>query len=183
MLTDQALIAQCAKNDSKAHNLLFERYKERVMGICVRYLGDRDEAKDIFQEVFIKIFASIKKEKGKIVSLEKWITTITVRLAINHYHKQRRGFDALDQVDTNTPILSDSELNIIARLDAEKIYAIIQRLPLGYRMVFNLYLIEGFSHKEISEILKISESASRSQLTRAKSLVRAEITQLEKIAL
>jgi RNA polymerase sigma factor (sigma-70 family) len=171
MMPEAVIVALCRKNDRRAQQQLFDCYKGRVLSICLRYAATREEADDILQEAFIRIFESLfQKSDGEIRSLSGWITSVTINTAINHYYKNKKHY--------NVPLSYAEESSaadvggILETLQTEDLLSLIQTMPEGYRLIFNLYIIEGFSHQEIGERISISESASRSQLTRAKEWLR-----------
>lgn len=171
-IDDTRLIEQCKRGKARYQRLLYDKYACKVYPVCYRYAKNEEDAKDILQETFIRVFNKLStfQDKG---SFEGWIRKIAVNVAIRHYHTSLRAIDQVDIENSPEPISSDS---ILDELNAADILEKISALPTGYRMVFNLYAIEGYSHKEISEELGISESASRSQLTRAR---QALITALQ----
>jgi RNA polymerase sigma factor (sigma-70 family) len=171
-MSDHEVIILCNKNDRRAQQILFNSYKRKVMGICLRYASS-PEADDIMQESFIKIFNSLRREKAlKIRSLGAWITRITVNTAINNYNrvKEPERLEDIGNHHYGSPIESGLE-----NLQTEDLIALIQSMPNGYRMVFNLSLVEGFDHSEIAAMLGISESSSRSQLTRAREWLKQKL--------
>ncbi len=176
-MTSQQIIAGCRKNRRKEQNALHDRYKDKVMGICLRFARSEDEAKDLCQESFMKIFKSLKSAR-KIENLESWIHRITVNHAIDDYNKLKRRIDSEPFNQEEQPWFED-EKTIIERLDTIHLLEIINRLPTGFRMIFNLYMIDGFSHEEIAGKLQISTSTSRSQLTRAKRMVKNELKKID----
>lgn len=169
MISETDLITLCKRSDRKGQQLLFDKFRGRVMGICLRFASSRVEADDILQEAFIRIFNSLVKDKSiKIDSLAAWIHKITMNTAITIYHQEQRNEAMLHLSDFER---DDSMLvheSILQDMDEEELLAVIQQMPTGFRLVFNLNIIEGFDHKEIGEKLQITESASRSQLSRAK---------------
>ncbi|MEQ1587597.1 MAG: sigma-70 family RNA polymerase sigma factor [Cyclobacteriaceae bacterium] len=180
MISEVDLIKLCRKNDRKGQQQLFDLFKRKVMGICLRYASSRMEADDILQEAFIKIFHSlIRNETIEIVSLGAWIHRITTNTAITFYYKERNnnGVLQLDQVNEKNSVVSAE--SVLEALNEEELLSLIQEMPLGYRMVFNLAIIEGFDHREIGNKLGITESSSRSQLTRAKAWLKERITKKE----
>lgn len=165
-------LRRCQKRDKKAQRLLYTSYERRIMGVCRRYASNYDEAKDIFQEAFIKIFSQIDKLR-EFKYLEKWMIRTAVNTAINYYHSQRRHNDNLSyDVDDQ---FNDNDESIISQLSNEQLVEIVNELPDGFRLVFNLYVIEGFKHKEIAEMLSISENTSKSQLNRAKQALKQKL--------
>jgi RNA polymerase sigma factor (sigma-70 family) len=166
------LFEQCKKGDPKAQRILYDFFKAKLMGLCRRYTKNRDEAQDVLQESFIKIFTHFKQLESS-EKLESWMKSIVVRTAIDQYHKIKtnslmfsRNEDERDDYsyDPNDEQLTD-----------EYILNIINRLPDGCRMVFNLFAIEGYAHTEIAEMLGISEGTSRSQYHHAKLLLKEKL--------
>ena len=151
-----------------------------VMHIAKRYSPTNEEAEDIFQEAFINIYTGFIKTKT-IDSLRNWIYTISVRIAISYFRKHKARFFIKDTDMTDEPKLSKDDFNIFDKLEYEELMTFIQKLPDGYRLIFNLYLVEGYSHKEIAELLHISESTSRSQLSRCKLLIKDHLKHLRTI--
>ena len=151
------------------------------MGICVRYTVCREEAEDVFHESFIKIFKRIGSVK-KPQYLERWMKHVTINTAINHFRKKNKILhEDIYEIDLE----SNAYENILEEIDQGQLLAIVQKMPEGYKMVFQLYVIEGFTHKEIAKLMKVSENTSKSQLNRAKTylkkqLVNIGITKFEK---
>lgn len=157
-----------------AQQTLFESYKRKVMAICVRYFPDRSEAADVFQESFIKIFGSFSNEsRQEIRSLPAWIHRLTVNTAINAYRSRKSRDEIFSGVFTD--MLTDDAVDILSAIHTEELLVLIQKLPAGYRVVFNLYMIEGYDHNEIAQQLGIQPSTSRSQLTLAKAWLQKRI--------
>jgi len=169
---EQILIAACARQERWAQQELYELYYGKMMGICQRYAGSRDEALDLLHEGFIKIFFNIEKYKPG-TSLSAWIRTIIVNTCIDYYRKSiRRRTEDLDtayQISTDDP-------DILSNLTEREILEAVQSLSPAYRAVFNLYVVEGYSHKEIGEALQITESTSRSNLVKARGKLREYFT-------
>lgn len=164
----KALIKDCVKQKPKAQKELYDLFAPRMMAVCLRYVKSEAEAQDILQEGFLKVFLKIKKFKDN-GSLEAWIRKIMVNTAIDFIRKEKHY---LHQIEIKDEIIPGQQEEILAALEAEQLMEIIRELPDGYRWVFNLYAIEGYSHAEIGEQLQISESTSRSQYTRARALLR-----------
>ena len=138
------------------------------MGICVRYIKDRDESKDVFQEATLKIFTDIKKLKEPN-AFEGWARRIIINAALNYIKHQKSYLFALQaNAIEREADLDRSDEQVLQRLDQEHLINVIYTLPEGYRTVFNLSIVDGFSHAEIAEMLNITESTSRSQLSKAK---------------
>ncbi len=167
----QKLIIKCKKNDRNAQTALYSACKKQVMGICLRYSTTQVEAEDNFQEVFIKIFHDIISLKDP-QAYWAWMKKLTVRSCID---KKRKRIIVAD-TDFNDLIMGNNEYEkIFDRLETEEIIQLINQLPEGYKTVFNLYEIEGYSHKEIASLLDISEGTSKSQLSKAKSALNGKL--------
>lgn len=173
--TDEELIALCRKGDSAAQSELYKRYSRKLWGVCLRYAKNQMSAEDILQEGFIRIFKYLDQYKGE-GSFEGWMRRTIVNTAINYYKKNLSSKDELD-VDEMINIQSDNA-DAISQMSAEEILSVVQSLPTGYRTVFNMYVIEGISHKDIAAELNISENTSKSQLSRARSILQEKILKL-----
>lgn len=163
-ISDTRLIEKCKKGKARYQKVLYDRYSCKVYPICYRYAKNEEDAKDILQETFIRVFNKLEtfQDKG---SFEGWIKRIAVNVAIRHYQNTVKK---IDQHDIEKVQEISSQESILSELNAEDILKKISELPNGYRLVFNMYALEGYSHKEIAEKLGISEGSSRSQLTRAR---------------
>ena len=170
MLGEQELIDGCRKGDRASQKALYDRYCRKMMVVCLRYSKSSAEAEDILQEAFVKVFQAIKdfRQESK---LETWITRIMVNTALN---AQRKKLYLFPMVDVTEIVLPDEEMSI-SGIHFTQLLEIIQSLPQGCQIVFNLFAIEGYSHKEIAESLGISEGTSKSQFARAKSLLQAKL--------
>jgi RNA polymerase sigma-70 factor (ECF subfamily) len=167
-MTEEVLLQGCIKNDASAQQELYQRCSPKMLSVCYRYAKNREDAEDMLQEGFIKVFSQISKFE-KRGSLEGWILRIMVHTCINHLKKNKKFNDNVDLAyDGNLVVREDYIPSII---QAKQIVETIRTLPVGYRTVLNLYAIEGYSHKEIGQLLDIEESTSRSQYTRAKSML------------
>lgn len=166
-------IQACTKGDVKAQNELYDLYKVKMFGVCMRYAKDRAEAEDFLLEGFHKVFKDLKQfKKGN--SLEGWIRRIMMNTALMHIRKKR-----IFEISINEEItISEARLenDFIQQMNVNEIIHAIQQLPIGYQTIFNLFAIEGFSHQEIAEKLDISASTSRSQYTRAKKSLQKILT-------
>lgn len=178
MRSEKDLISGCRENDPRAQTAFYNLYKGRLMGICRRYAKNREEAEDIFQEAFIKIFRSIRNlQKDEAVG--SWVRQIVVNTAINYYHQHLKqanlqvDYDDVAQISSN-----DDHLHVLSQLGNEELVSLVNQLPDGYRMVFNLYVMDGFNHREIGEMLQIAENTSKSQLSRAKELLRKKLREI-----
>ena len=163
---EKELVAACIRNDRLAQKELYDRYARVMMAVCMRYVGDKDRAQDVLQEAFIKVFVSLPSFTGS-GSLEGWIRRIVVNTALESLRKC--------DVMRDAAAIEDAEM----RLSAEDLLGVIAALPPGFRTVFNMYAIEGYSHKEIADMLGISEGTSRSQYNRARSLIQKKIQEMQ----
>ena len=170
----EEIIKGCQKGKASAQKALYELYAPKMFGVCLQYCKDHTEAEDCLQEGFIKVFNNIKKFRSE-GSFEGWVRRIMVNTTIESFRK-KKPVSSLEDV-TMVPV-EDAEADEDAELiDAEEVYKIIRELPSKYRMVFNLYALEGLSHKEIAEILDISVGTSKSNLSRARKWIKDKITE------
>jgi RNA polymerase sigma factor (sigma-70 family) len=167
-MTEEIMLQGCLDNLSIAQEALYNRFSPRMLGVCYRYARNREDAEDMLQEGFMKVYSQIHQYKGA-GALEGWIRKIVVHTCINILKKNKKFSDSVDLIHASSIQISDN--NIPSMLQAKQVVECIRLLPIGYRTVLNLYAIEGFSHKEISGILEIEESTSRSQYTRARALL------------
>ncbi len=159
----------------ESNELLYRHFAPKMYGICLRFAGNPMDADDILQEGFLKIFTKIKDFRNE-GSLEGWIRRTFINTAINFYRKssrnQRNGnLDGIDISDEKNEIIYD-------KLSREELLNVLQELPVGYRTVFNLNVLEGYTHKEIGEMLGISDNTSKSQLTRARAILQKRISNM-----
>jgi RNA polymerase sigma factor (sigma-70 family) len=171
MLSEQELLKGCVKGDRAAQKALYERYCRKMMVVCQRYAKSTQEAEDALQEGFLKVFASLKSFRGD-ARLDTWITRIMINTALN---AQRQKLYLLPMVDITEMNLPEDEEISLAAFNLSELIAMIQSLPDGCRLVFNLFAIEGYNHKEIAGMLGISEGTSKSQYSRAKSLLKVKL--------
>lgn len=179
MMSDQQIIDGCARHDRKAQQALYDRYSRFLLGICMRYASDKAEAEDILQESFLKIFFNIKDYSGT-GSFIGWLRKVAVNTAITHYHKNlkfRYHVEIEEFVSAETGVAGFEE----DFFTSDELFKVLNDLPAGYRMVFNLYAVEGYKHKEIAEMLRIDTNTSKSQYSRAKAAIRERLEKLGKI--
>ncbi len=179
MLSEEQLIEKCKKQDRAAQKVLYDKYAGLMLGICMRYVYERAEAEDILQEGFLKVFLKIGKFEGR-GSFEGWLKRVFVNTAITHYHKNSKynkyHYEIGEMYDTKFEKGNYKE----AEFTRSELFDVINELPTGYKMVFNLYAIEGYKHKEISKLLKIDINTSKSQYSRAKKAIRKKLIHLKK---
>jgi RNA polymerase sigma factor (sigma-70 family) len=165
------IIQGCLSGEMKAHQELYNLYRVKMYVLCQRYLSNAEDAKDVLQEGFIKIFRDLHQfdpEKGKF---EHWMKRVFVNTCLETFRRKRIDFTSLD-VTVQLPSLDE---NALSALSLQELTRLIQNLPIGYRTVFNMYVIEGYSHPEIAEKLNISESTSKTQFMKAKFVLRQKL--------
>ncbi len=178
MDSEKALIEGCKDGDRKSQRALYDQFAPKMMVVCMRYSKSDQEAEDILQESFIKVFDHIKRFKGES-RLIYWIKRIVINTALNHGRRKLNMFPMVDvnEIDKN----GDSDVSL-AGFHFKELLKMIQELPSGCQVIFNLYAIEGYNHNEIAEMLEISVGTSKSQYSRARMLLREIIKKEEKVA-
>lgn len=171
-MNDEEMLAGCQANKGYAQKQLFERYSRIMTGVCMRYVDSYEEAQDVVQIGFIKVFKKINSFSG-VGSLEGWIRRIMVNSSLDYLRKIKHQRFNLSIDDVDFKLKSEEEVS--GNLQAEDLLTIIRALPAGYRTVFNMYAIEGYTHKEIGEILNVSENTSKSQYSRARTLIQKKL--------
>jgi RNA polymerase sigma-70 factor (ECF subfamily) len=174
---DEQLIKECIKKDIRAQKQLYEKYASLMMSICVRYVKDKDIAQNLLQDGFIKLFDKLHTYSGS-GSFVGWMRKIFVNTALEHL-RHNDVFKYSTDVDAAFNIESEDE-SPIDRISADELMQCITELPLGFRTVFNMFAIEGYSHAEIAEQLGIQEGTSRSQYARARILLQQKVLKLVK---
>ncbi len=167
-MTEEFIIAGCLHNDPSAQRELYNRFSPKMLSVCYRFGHSREDAEDMLQEGFIKVFTQIHTFQNK-GAFEGWIRRIIVHTCINFLKKYKKFNESVDLEFAD--FLHIKEETIPSIMQAKQVTECIRLLPIGYRTVLNLYAIEGYSHREISIMLDIEESTSRSQYTRAKSML------------
>ncbi len=173
--TEEEIINGCLKRKRRAQKILFERYHASLMGICMRYSKSKSEAEDVLLMGFTRIFKKINTYSGK-GSFEGWMRKIIVNIAIDNFRRNNKYYFH-EIVEESGYDLEYAEY-IPDNLTLEVILKTIQSLPNGYRVVFNMFAIEGFSHKEIAEMMDISESTSKTQYLKARKKLQVKLTGL-----
>ena len=173
------IVEKCKTYNKKAQRELYDVYSPVLFGICLRYSNSKADAEDILQEGFTKIFTKINhfSDKG---SFEGWMKRIVVNTAISHYHKNKKHNEVYDIDEVKETEVEGYKFDDI-EFTREELFNTIERLPEGYKLIFNLYAIEGYKHKEIAKKLNISENTSKSQYSRAKSKIRKMLEKLSEI--
>jgi RNA polymerase sigma-70 factor (ECF subfamily) len=170
------LIAGCKEGKPRAQKELFEQYASGMLSVCIRYVNDRETAQDLLQEGFIKLYTRIDTYSGN-GSFAGWVRRIFVTTALEYLRQN----DALKQsvsIEEYSNLITDHDMGVMDKLSADDLLDCISKLPNGYRTVFNLHAVEGYSHSEIAEQLEISESTSRSQFMRARNILQQNVQSL-----
>jgi RNA polymerase sigma factor (sigma-70 family) len=174
-MEDDALITECIDGKQRAQRLLFDKFAPKMLGVCMRYAANKEQAEDVLQDSFIKVFAKLKdfKREG---SLEGWIRRIVVNTSLDAIRKEVKHTTNVSVDDVGFKLVSNA--NIVEKLNALDLLDMVQKLPTGYKAVFNLYAIEGYSHADIADVLGISENTSKSQYSRAKQMLREKLSNI-----
>ncbi len=169
-MSDEQLVKKCLEKDALAQKYLFDLYSRKMMGVCLRYSRDLEEAQDVLQMGFIKVFEKLDMYNRK-GSLEGWIRKIIVNTALDNIRKNKKFMNdiELDKVDYQMQNYNEDAIDV---LSARDLLDVIQKMPPGFKTVFNMYVIEGYSHQEIAEELNISVNTSKSQLSRARGYLQ-----------
>ena len=168
IINDADLIKGCINNDRRMQEELYTRFAPKMYAVCLRYAGNAEEAEDILQEGFIKIFKKLASFRSE-GSFEGWIRRIFVNTSIEHF-RRKTYMQPISEQEENT--MEGKSLSVLDSLAEKDLIDLIQQLSPGYRTVFNMYIVEGYTHKEIGELLGISEGTSKSQLSRAKVILQ-----------
>lgn len=182
ILNEEQLISGCKRRDSIAQRSVFERYAGRMLGVCERYARNQADAEDILQDAFIKVFEKIGQFKGD-GSFEGWIRKIVVNTALKKYTLSRYNKEVLEEDILVKEETQEGDPAAYNQLSEKDILQLIHQLPDGYRIIFNLYVIEGYRHEEIAEMLGIQSGTSRSQLAKARIMLQKQIIALQQIAI
>lgn len=173
-ISESDLIKGCIAGDRRMQEELYRRFASKMYAVCLRYANNADDAQDLLQEGFIKVYRNLHRFRAE-GSFEGWIRRVFVNTSIEHFRK--KSTKMLMVTDKEESNIEDADITALQRLAEKDIINIIQELSPGYRTVFNLYVVEGYSHKEIGDLLGISEGTSKSQLARAKGVLQKKIAQ------
>jgi len=173
-MDDAELVKKCLGRDPKAQRALFDKFAPKMLGVCRRYAKSTEQAEDVLQDAFVKVFTKLDHYKGG--SLEGWIRRIMVNTSLDQIRKEMKFQDniAMDQVDYKI----EQQGYILESLMEEDLLKLISEMPAGYKTVFNMFAIEGYSHKEIAEQMNISENTSKSQYSRARAFLKTKLEEL-----
>jgi len=169
---DASLLRECLQGDRRAQYALYALYRSDMFRLCLRYASSREEAEDMLQDGFITVFRDLDKFRSE-GALGGWIRQVVLRTALQHLRRRRWTFEPLDGIwEDPGPGLEKEALD---RLDAGHLTLLLQRMPSGYRTIFNLFVVEGYPHEEIGELLGISTSTSKTQLFKARNWLQARL--------
>jgi len=175
-ITESDLIRGSINGDRRMQELLYKTFSAKMYGVCLRYAGNAEDAQDILQEGFIKVFRNLDRFRAE-GSFEGWIRRIFVNTAIEHYRRAVNMYPVSESQENN---IEDKDWSAFDKLAVKDLMKLIQDLSPGYRAVFNLYVVEGYTHKDIAAMMGISEGTSKSQLARAKAILKNVITGKQK---
>ena len=169
--SESDLIKGCIEGDAQMQRLLYDQFSAKMYGVCLRYAENTEDANDVMQEGFIKVYKSLSKFRAE-GSFEGWVRRIFINTSIEHFRKKVKLYN-VTEVQENT--IEDSEMDALDSLATKDILNIVNKLSPGYKQVFNMHVVEGYSHKEIADLLGITEGTSKSQLARAKGVLKKMI--------
>lgn len=171
MVTEEHILEGCLSGKREFQELLYKRHSGKMFALCLRYVRNREEAEDVLQDGFVTVFKNIQNFR-RDGSFEGWIRRIIVNTALMHIRSRKKdlNFSDLDEVGNNYH--PQSHFDTISQINANELLKMLETLPDGYRVVFNLFAIEGYSHKEIGEMLGINEGTSKSQLSKARNYLQ-----------
>ncbi len=174
----EEIIQECIDGNSTAQSKLYKMFANKMLGVCLRYCNSVDDAKDIMQEGFVKVFTTLHKFKGNS-SLTTWITRIMMNTAIDNFRKNKKlqFTESFDRYSNEAIDFEDHTEVANEPLSVDELMALVQQLPTGYRVVFNMYAIDEMSHRDISTSLGISEGTSKSQLARARKQLQVWVNE------
>lgn len=176
-MDDLTLVNECAKGNSKAQRALFDKFAPKMLAVCHRYLRNNQEAEDVLQDGFVKVFQKIVDFKME-GSLEGWIRRIVVNTALDTIRKNKKLLDDVQVEEVQYKVsFTDHQFD---GMDLAQLMKLIDSMPDGYRIVFNMFAIEGYSHKEIADTLGVTENTSKSQYSRARAFLRTQLELLER---
>lgn len=177
-MTDDELIDKCLQGDQRAHKELFDKFSRKMMSVCMRYIQDREQAEDVLQDGFVKVFTHLKSFKRQ-GSFEGWIRRTMVNTALDHLRKAKNMH--IDADISEAEFLAGEDEKVVGKMRVEELMRLISEMPPGYRTVFNMYAIEGYSHQEIADELGVTESTSKTQFRKARNYLMNIIVERENI--
>ena len=175
-MDDSALLEKCIDGDQKAQRMLFERFAPKMLGVCLRYTKNKEQAEDVLQDAFVKVFTKLDKYNNQ-GSLEGWVRRIMVNTSLDQIRKNVKFQSNVVFEDVDFRI--ELKGNVIDKMAAEDLLGLVNQMPVGYKLVFNMFAIEGYSHREIANELNISENTSKSQYARARAYMKKKLEELK----
>jgi RNA polymerase sigma factor (sigma-70 family) len=175
-MTDELLVNGCLRGEARYQQALYDKYKVEMFMVCMRYAKSKAEAEDFLQDGFMQVFRDLAQFDTTKGSLQGWVRRVVVNKVLQHLRKKKLQFAGADVADYSNQLPNNED--VLSMLSAKEIVQLIQQLPEGYRVVFNLFMVEGYSHQEIAEQLSIAESTSKSQLHKARHALQRRITEL-----
>jgi len=172
----QQILEGCQRKDRLCQKKLYEFYYGKMMAVCMRYTGNYEEARDVLHEAFMKVFQNIERFTPAS-SLESWVKRIVINTAIDHFRKNKHRQNQLE-IDEAITLPDANSMQVLSQISADEIMQLVQQLSPSYRTVFNLYVIEGYTHREIAGLLQVSEGTSKSNLAKARHLLQQMIFKL-----
>lgn len=176
-VTEEELIAGCLKNERLAQKRLYERHFSKMMAVCMRYAAHKDQATEMLNTGFFKVFKTIETFAKKGGNLEAWIYRIMVNTCIDQLRSEIRH----QHSDLEKSVYAEDSSDVISDLNAAQILEMVNRLTPAYRTVFNLYVVEGYNHAEVGQLLGISEGTSKSNLAKARAKLQEQIIEMNKV--
>jgi RNA polymerase sigma factor (sigma-70 family) len=170
-ISETDLIRECIAGNRSMQEELYRRFAPKMYAVCMRYANNADDAQDLLQEGFIKVYRNLEKFRHE-GSFEGWIRRVFVNTSIEHFRRKHTLYSITEKEEN---VIEDADITALDNLAEKDIINLIQELSPGYRTVFNMYVVEGYSHKEIGNILGISEGTSKSQLARAKAILQKKV--------
>ncbi len=171
-MTDEELVQGCLRSDPVAQKALYQQFARKMMSVCMRYANSSDQAQDMLQDGFVKVYQKMDRYRGE-GPLGGWIARTMVNTALDHLRRNKPYDHSLDL--TEAEHLHQEDATVMSSMTTDELMVLIQALPAGYRTVFNLFAIEGYPHKEIAEMLGISENTSKSQFMKARAYLRRQL--------
>jgi RNA polymerase sigma factor (sigma-70 family) len=175
IVSETDLIRGCLDGNRRMQKQLYDQFSSKMYAVCLRYMGNSDDAQDVLQEGFIKVYKNLERFRGD-GSFEGWVRRIFVNTAIEQIRKKKIDVSITEKEEET---IEYKTITAVDKINEKDLLKVVQELSPGYRTVFNLYIVEGFGHKEISEMMGISEGTSKSQLARARMILQEKIKNIK----
>jgi RNA polymerase sigma-70 factor (ECF subfamily) len=176
-VTEENILEGCISGKREFQELLYKKHSGKMFALCLRYVRNREEAEDVLQDGFVTVFKNIKNFR-RDGSFEGWIRRIIVNTALMHLRSRKKEMNFSDIDEVGNKFHPESHFDVSSQINANELLRMLDKLPEGYRMVFNLFAIEGYSHKEIGELLGINEGTSKSQLSKARNYLQDSLQKI-----